>query len=107
MCYQITHRKHNEVDRYRYQRNHRISQKVKSRKRRVDQEHRIHIIGRFWGSKGVKNSVAVIANCPHHNNGNDNIRFEFISIPFCGKTINSCKIALEKVVIPIKKEASM
>ena len=73
MGYQVTYRKHDEVDWYRYESNHRICQEVKPFKRRVDKEHGIHFVCRFPGGQCVENEVAVTANRRHYKNGNNHI----------------------------------
>jgi len=75
MSAKIADHKHSEVNRYRYQRNHRIGQEIKPLKRRVDQEHRIDVIGRRLRNESTENQIAITANGCHYENGNDDIDY--------------------------------
>ena len=73
MSTEVANNKHNKVDRNSYQRDHGIGQKIKSRKRRVDQKHRVYVVCRGLGNKSAEHEIAIAADQRHHDDGNHDV----------------------------------
>ena len=74
----IAYQEYKKIDRYCYQCDHGIGQKTDPVKRRMKQEHRVHVVRRLGRRESIEDQVAVAADYRHRKDGEDDIH----EIPF-------------------------